>query len=434
MLLGPANRITALTVGVVFASLLLVVVFYFAALRGGAKAGVFAAGLMFLTPVFQRSAGLVALDIPTAAFVLLTCLFLVRFLEHMQTQDALLFGIFASLSFLTKLSGYEWIYIVPMTLALLRRKDVFKALGFWLAACLVIILCGLWLWLGYPYWLSQKNLYVNLTLSASAIQYVTFLWVHCLLLFPLGLAGALVAWRHTRFKDPLLAVMVSLLPAGFFTIYFGRVPVQDRLMIPSFAALIVLSAWLWARLARSYPRLADGGATLILAGFAVLQWGNFPPGEPSRVQTPLRAILTLEKDTPSSILIPARSEPEWVSAVAQADAARPNRIIVRHTKYLVQEDWNGGRRKELFETVPAMRAQFDKAPIHFIVLDKEGRGAPYQSEVVLEEMVASDPGRWRQVFGSPNSGIRIFEDSTWSPRSETVLASESRRNLLRMTP
>src|ERR1035437_6474871 len=105
----------------------------------------FGIGLLFLlSPVVQQSSTAIMTDLPVALGTFAAILALARYIDSGRTSYAVLFGLLASSTILTKSSGFVLAALPPAVVLLTGRFHLLKRFSFWLMAIVVLVLCGPW--------------------------------------------------------------------------------------------------------------------------------------------------------------------------------------------------------------------------------------------------------------------------------------------------
>jgi hypothetical protein len=218
--------------------------------------------------------------------------------------------------------------------------------------------------------------------------------------------------------------MLAVVPAISIGILFARVPVQDRLLIVSYVAVIFLVGEFWARLVRSWKRPAIMLACLL--AFGILNWRQFSQPPVNHIRGPVAFLQARDGNRPGAVLAPSSGEGPWIAEFAQTEAKRPLRIILRPTKLFGDEDWNGTNWRPNYTLTGELEAFFHRVPVKYCILAPAKTGRHYPHDQLLESVVGANPEEWHLIFNG-EGGDRIYENARWTPASEPVVLDELRR-------
>jgi hypothetical protein len=342
-------------------------------------------------------------------------------------------GIFGGLSLLTKNSTY-FVFLVPGivilgtgSIGLLRKPAL------WLGGALAVAIYLPWLYIARSVLLLGIHGLEMPGFWGITRHYGAVLWEQMSFLLPLAMAGAsIILFRLMRSGkreiDGVSASMIALLPACLIGIFLAKVPVQSRLMILPFAAIVFLGIESIFAFFRRPNRVA-AGVTAALAVTAGMHWMQFRYPPVNDMRDGVAFLLARDAGRPGSVLLPSSREGPWIAEFAQADPLRPQRILVRPTKMLGQEDWNGSDWKPYYRTVQELGAFFEKTPVKYCILNREPRRS-YPHDELLRTMLISEPDRWRPVNPPHNGsepGYFIYENTHWTPAAEPLVYQETNR-------
>jgi len=132
------------------------------------------------------------------------------------------------------------------------------------------------------------------------------------------------------------------------------------------------------------------------------------------------------------IVANASGEGAFISEVVMHDA-RPDHVVLRSSKVLVNTNWFGTSYQPLYPDAEALRKFLDSAPVSAVVLDgrspEADADAALQSEYRLRQTVAqalaTDPN-WRQAEGFPSGDnaapVQIFTRVGPQPAGDVQLS------------
>ncbi|MEO8367683.1 MAG: glycosyltransferase family 39 protein [Candidatus Solibacter sp.] len=434
MLLFGVQRSSALWL--VTASAAAAATFLYAALKQkfGPWTGAAGAALFLLTPAVQWSACMVMADLTCSLFAFVTVLFFVRYYDTQKPWDAILMGVFGGLSLLTKNSTYFVLLVPPLVILGTGSWSLIRKPALWFGGALPILIYAPWLYISRSVLLLGIH---GLELPGFwGIQrhFARTLWEQNSFLFPLAAAGGvgvlLVMLRSGRkTMDGLTASMIAILPACSISIFLAKVPVQARLLTLPYMAIVFLTAQLLLILLRHRNRQAIAMA-LALGVFAAQNWMNFRFPPVNDIHAAVVFVQQRDGKTPGSVLTPSAREGAWIAEFAQTEASRPNRILVRPTKILGKEDWNGSDWQPFYRSQEELEAFMERMPVKYCVVYRAPR-RNYPHDQWLRSMVAGRPAWWRPVYRNAAAveylSYDVYENTRWVADSERLVYQETDR-------
>jgi len=116
--------------------------------------------------------------------------------------------------------------------------------------------------------------------------------------------------------------------------------------------------------------------------------------------------------------------------------------MVRPTKTLGSEDWNGTDWQPYYKSVEEIGGFLEQTPVRYcILLNRRQQEAPairvYPHDALLEQAVAANPAQWHLLAEFPAAGggsYRIFENLSWTPASEQKVYAEVNRIWMKYLP
>ena len=336
-------------------------------------------GALFLAfPLVQQHAGMVMTEIPVALFSFAATLCFARYLERGRSADSVLFGLFASAAIMTKGSGLVLALVPPFALLLTGRFEVLKRLNFWYPVPIVAVLCGPWTWLfrhvaadgwqeaGLSWrYTGQAAMHFPGVLASGASFVITVFAL-------VGLAAAIVGVR--RGKRPVIWAVAAAVVMAVLT-FHALVPasLDSRHVIqalPAWALLAVAGVavveqrlpaarigWRWAPFAAALVGVVHTGW-----GAPTKQCGGFGAVVAELVNRPdnANAVFLVSSD--------ATGEGMFIAETAMHEA-RPGHVVLRASKLLSAQAWNGQGYQVLVHTEPELIALLQKQKVRFLVLD-----------------------------------------------------------------
>jgi len=313
-----------------------------------------------------------------------------------------------------------------------RRWDLFRRPALWIAPIIAVCLYAPWLWVSRPFLLLGTSGLRLPGFWGTQWEYVKSLWEQMSFFLPAGIAGGgLLLLRKGRQMSPVAWCMLAALPAVSIGIFFARVPVQPRLLMVAYVALIFLAVQLCDLIAA--PHLRTVLVLLSLLVFGGLKWMDFRRPPANRLHAAVAFLQVRDQNRPGAVLVPSGSEGPWIAEFAQSETRWPLRIFVRPTKLFGEEDWNGTNWKPYYKSVEEIEALFRRIPVKYCILSSSSSGRHYPHDVLLESAVAANLQSWQLVFESGSkgtgAGYRVYENRLWTPLAERQVYEELRGRL-----
>jgi len=395
------------------------------------------AAAFLLIPVVQWSACLVMADLTCSLFALASIVFFARFVERGRWQDSVLFGVFGGLSLLTKNSTYFIVLVPPIVIAAGRRWDLLRNRALWIAPAIVGIFYAPWLLISRPFLLLGTHGLQLPGFVGIHLDYAMTLWRQMSLLFLAGVAGGILLICSKRKMSALAMCMLAVIPAVSVGIFVARVPVQDRLLMVSYCALLFLATELCAAFLLPPTRPWVMLACVLVFGY--VNWMNFRRFPADNIHAAVAYIQARDGEQPGAVLVPSGSEGPWIAEFAETEPLRPRRIMLRPTKVLGSEDWNGTNWQPYYKSVDEIRTFFERTPVRYCILVNMPRIGvrTYPHDALLEEAVAGDPAQWHLLLERATAGgasYRVFENLQWTPASERKVYAEVKRIWMKYLP
>jgi hypothetical protein len=373
-------------------------------------------GLLFIIlPIIQRFSSMVMAEIQVALLTIWAVLFYGRYLETEKWRDAIWFGIFSSLTIMTKGNGVALALVPPLAVVLNRRLYLFARLSFWLPAIIVLILCGPFYWSTFDMvrngWITDSP---NLGFTLDAVrfypyQFVKILGVGLVVLVGFGFYDRLIRpFRRERIPGQWAAVGALFIGV---LIYHLVVPcgMEGRHMIPALpAGLMFLTAGISAtadllrfRLLR--PEKRTLAVAFVMALFFMVETYHMPKKAWGGFKEPVHQLLMTPDLRDSVFLISSDSSVEgmFIAEVAMQEQ-RPGHIVLRASKVLASSLWDGRAYSPFYETEEEMMDYLRSVPVGIAVIDltiPEDKRTSHH-EILLQTMEAY-AGEWELIGTYP---------------------------------
>lgn len=367
----------------------------------------FATALCFAAlPLVQQVTSLVMADGLLTFFTFLAAISFGRYIETEASQDSLLFGLFASLSILTKGSAIALALLPPIAIALTGRWNLYRKRSFWSAACVVFLACGPWLWITRHMqrgtW-QQSTPTVSYTVTAAKFYLIHFFSILGWPLASLALLGLVTSFIESKptHRKGLWAALAGLMLAFFIELSVLPFGGEERHFLPAIPAALAFAtagisiAASKVREIRIKPVLLSA---VFLVAFGLTAFGFRQ--EPTFGFGPVAELLTsapLGHDDVLLVASDANGEGMMTSEVAMRDR-RPGHIVLRASKVIAVSDWTGRNLTPLFHSSEELESYLDYVPVSAVILDYSASRADFRDyESVLEQTIIAHQNVWKLV-------------------------------------
>ena len=453
-LLFSPSRGSVLFLMAVLASMLAVTVFSVARKDLGMGFGLVAGALLIALPLNQTSTSRIMTEIPVALFSLLSILALGRYLDRQRWTDAIAFGFLASLTIMTKGSGFALALAPPLSVLLGRRLSLLRRPSFWLPALIVAAVCGPWYLLTAGGVVDTFVYTGGAAYTAQAVRAFSshFLKVLGVLLFPLACLGAVAQLR--RGSDGMVSGRWAAIVALPLSIFIFHVTVsvtdEDRHIVAATPALVLLfvagvysaAAHLpprsWARPAKRWMLLAFSMIVFMVMVFRIPQkrMPGYIEAAESILATPAlqHSVLMV-----SNQAVHGNGEGMLIAEIAMRKPD-PDRYIIRATKALSRVDWNATQQYPFYDTPEEVLAFLDSVPVGGLVLDMTPRPGGFRHHELLVRTVEAHPERFVLLSVHPltkaqGSELRVYRvTGNENPAPERIHLDRSRLLPSRASP
>lgn len=350
--------------------------------------------MLFLQwPSIRSSDSAIMTDTTVALLSLWASIALARFFERERTADALLFGVLAALTILTKYSGVFLVPVPVIAAVVAGRSDLLRRRSFWAMGIPIAALC-------LPWVLATSNLASRGFLTgekSGAIRrmadYVLFILRSDL---PFGMLLC-AAWLsaillHRRIGVRGLVWLVQA-PAVIWVAAVSPVLFEERYLAPAIAPLILLGC---AVIHSCHLRRAANVALPALAALTLIAY------HPLRMtRDSVRSVATFVQSTrAASVLVPGDAEGIFIAEIA-AGSQRGKAVLIRPSKILASVDWTASHYVARFPDCLGMEAFFERNPVDLMVLRDPPRAGAWPHEKMLSAMRSEFPERWHLVGRFP---------------------------------
>jgi hypothetical protein len=401
MLVFPPSRITALVLMALITAL--TAFFLYRALSGemGTPLALLAAIMFIAVPNVQTYTAMVMSDGMVALMDFLAAMAFARYLDTEDWKYSAQFGVFATLSILTKGNGVALVFLPLFAMIFAGKLGLLKRGSLYVSAIPLILVAAPWqifsarMLLGIadrqPGWIYLPRL---------TILVVTILGVALIPLIAIGAYDKLIANRRTAGgKWPAAAALICA-----FWLFHWLIPSvgpEPRYAIAVTAPMLMflmagvqrLACWIPKPAAYSHRVLAVAAAMVIL--FAATAFSI--PRQHHHGFDEIAKLLEQPEYKNSVILVASKGDGEGmlIDEVAMREA-RPSHFVLRASKMLGQGDWMGNHYVLNYHTPEELLKFLDSIPIELVVIDNEPGSMPAYYPL-LKQTIAAFPGLWEHV-------------------------------------
>jgi hypothetical protein len=396
---GVLMAVQALLAGILAA-------FVFRNLTGlvGAWAAAAGTGAFLMLRIVQMHASMAMAEILLTLTMFLAALSFAKFAESHSTADAVAFGVWASAAILTKGTGWALVMIPPIVLVLTHQWRQMLRPKLWLAALMVAVICLPWQFatakmaaIGWD----QPSPSVGFAWKAAVAFARTLFQMTGVVITCLALVAVLFAvlkpWRSAG-VSPLSASLFALVVCDL--VFHIAVPAgtEIRKLLIAVPALFVLAgSGALCIAARLVPGRSRTAAAWIFTAGALVAAATSPPvvAKPSYGYPETARALLARMPAGSAALVSSQGDGEGalISEMALLSPT-PERYIVRASKLLTSQGWNGENYLSLVKTPEECDRLLNSVPISFLVLDHISPGQSAEHHRILEALVRNRPAEW----------------------------------------
>ncbi len=374
-----------------------------------------AAVLLVCVPLIQNSTDEEMAETLLVLFCFWSTIYFSRYLESGAQSDSIWFGVYFSLSVLTKGSGWLLALLPPIALLLARRLRYLFRASFWYGIVLIAVLCLPWQVLTLQSaargWSGGSQPSINYTLTALG-QFlgllVSVLGPVLSIVVALGIIVHVIVPMFSRPVAPISAAMIALILGDW--IFHSLVPagVEDRKMILAVPAMIyfLFAGGVW--LADHIP-LGSGMqrwrrpaiAVLIAAAFATTAF-TVPRASHFGYREAARFIVSDPSLRNATLIVSSGSIGEGllISEIAMREP-RPRDTILRATKQLAHVDWGGTHYQAFYRTPAELLRYLQDARISGIVLDDYPGESTFSHQQLVERTIKENPDEFQLLAVFP---------------------------------
>ena len=341
-----------------------------------------AAALFLCLPVSQQSAASIMLELPVTFATVLSVIAYDRYLRRQSSSAALGVGAALLAALMTKANALALALLPPLAVLFAGRRDLLTRATFWLPAAVSAAALPWYLWSldlaleGFgplqPPRARAASLASQLNLALIAEQnglVVTLLAV-------VGLGAAVIAPIVRRQPPSSSWAAIVAACAGWLAFHSWVLHLYlERHLLPALALLTLFSAAgieaIARRVAGAPSWRAVGALWLVVFGAFGVEAFHLTP-KASYGASAVADLLNEPEHARAAVFVAsprARGEGSVIAELAQR-APRPARRIVRATKTLARDDWDGGNYVLLVTDPQAALARLDALGVRYVVVHR----------------------------------------------------------------
>jgi Dolichyl-phosphate-mannose-protein mannosyltransferase len=391
--------------------------------------GTAAGMLLLLLPPVREGSQLVMLDTMVALLSLLAGYSFVRFLREPTIAHSVLFGLLASCTILTKISGMSLALMPLFSMWLMKDWSAIKRRAFWLSALVVALVAGPWT---LYFMRSEKNgLGGEIAWSYTWLATKAFAWFLIDAMGPFLFVIAIYGiWRMVvkpfffGGASPVWAMLFALLSATLLLQLIIPSGIEQRYLMTAFPSL---AAFAIAGTVKFVERLREHGCpttvqlaaaiTFLVVGVATLRSPHIAP--PTGFSKAVEYVVDQYSDYPKvAILVcsDAIGEGEVVSELAAREPKPDRYFVLRASKQLSSADWIGRNYHVLFDDPQRLQHYLESVPITLILVDRSVEKNPAMMHILQVESILAK----RQTIWTLDNGFSPIQGH--SPRNIEVFA------------
>ena len=398
------HRSAVLLLTALLGACLAATIFWLLRERLGTIAAFLAGTLLLLTPALLVSNTLIMVDNAFALFGLWSGLAFGKWIDSGSVRAALLTGLLAAVTLLTKINAIYLVLLPPLMLLILGRWRLLLLRSFWVIPAVVAVLWGPWIIytrklisIGFG-GLARPGV-GQIAMGAGLALRNNLGWILILVV-----AGGIIALRTARFETPALICVV--LPVSYLVFLLAaRVEIENRFLIPILAPSIVLAG---AALGAISERLASlrfrrtgiamALSAAILGSYAATLNG-FTKSSPNSVRALVQYIRERDRSEDAAVLVPSDAEGPFIAEFAADERHRPLRFMARPNKLLSIIDWNGRSYQARFHSPTELISLFDQLPIRYTIISASIDDRSRPDDRLLSSTLNAHTERWRRLDG-----------------------------------
>jgi hypothetical protein len=401
-LIFPLSRTSVMLLMALISSLTAALLFWALAAEVGSLLAFLAALLFVCVPVVQQFTDMVMADGLVALLDLCAALAFARYLSSGKLRHSAWFGVFASLSILTKGNGVALVLLPAFAVLFTARFSLLKQRSFWLGPAIILCIAGPW-----QYY--SARLLNGILERSPAGTYVLFYTTTIGTILGLALLPFILAGIWRRFLSPALArradakwTSAAALICSVWA-FHAAIPAaapEYRYLIavlpPLLMFLVAGIAWIGS-LVPAFGGISERSRVVALAAIAAALFFATVFTIPHKLYhgfDEVAVLLERPEFRTSEILVSSDAEGEGVLISEMAlREKRPSHVILRASKMLAQSDWNGQHYRSFFTSPDQLLQYLKSIGVSIVVMDNNpGTGiSPHQK--LLRQTVGEFPAQ-----------------------------------------
>lgn len=369
-------------------------------------AGAFCCAILFLViPDVLANNFDVMTDTAVALFSLWSVLALARYFKEPTYRHAILFGVLASCTIMTKYSGGFLALLPPLGVLLGRRWDLLRRGSFWIQPVIVAVLCGPWAIYTKEFVNTGYASFIKASFAIEVLTYIKLWGLEFGVALSILLFGAWIYQALGVAKADSLTQLLWIYPVAVLVFQSSApVGVETRYLVPALAPLILLLAFSLARLPKWY---APALLAITVAGYSAV---SLPQSRRSAdgVKCIAQAIINNTNIKQALIYVPADEEGLMIAEFAMQDPRRPVRILARPNKLIAAMDWNANYYVSDYERPEDLEHYFEENPPDLVILHPRQAKLQFPHERLLETTVQQNPACWKLVIQTCGHDVYQF--------------------------
>lgn len=416
----------------------------------------FVLGLLYVsTPVVVALTSSIMIDVVVATLAIEAAFWLAVFMRTEHWRHAALFGLFTAMACLTKGNGISLVFAPFAAILLIGRLDLLRRSGLYVSALIVVALAVPLLAVTYQLDAAIGDFGpVTSELALSRlVYYTTSLWHEvgpaAATLAVIGLAATI--WRGRRWADdsplPIAPALTALLIGIFiFHLFNPHQHSSWRYMTMAIApiyGLIAVGLVAAGRFIAGKRRAAIHTALLCLV--AVPTFFARPPythRQPSGYHELVNSVQADGGIAGKRVVVVSdeRGEGALVTDIAVRRLA-PRPTVVRGSKLLGTDNWNGFNFKMRFTTAQSIMQELEDLHVDYLLIDSDPVAVRLPYWGLVQSLVESHEDRFELAFqntADPRNGptrplalYRLKYRSPGSPKPLDIDLTHAVRDLLK---
>jgi hypothetical protein len=407
-LLLPPNHTSVLLLLALIASCTACVLYQTAAQHFSQTLAIFAGLTYIALPLTQEYASEIMIELPVTLFALIAVLALVQVLDRSTWRSAVWFGIAASVTILTKSSGWSLALTVIAALLLSGKWSRNTTTRLILSSGIVVALCvPFYVWTRRMAFAGTEGKPMTVRHSIEAIAQLIgvlpgALGVVLFVLAACGLCLKVILPLRTRSMQNYWAAMAAYVVSVIVFHAIAPTIAETRKIVMTIPVLVLFSFAALEWIAQKRRWVANGVALALLTFFTVRTFYATPQPADAFAEA-AQALLSHAELVQELALVSANhpgGEGAFIADVAQREP-NPVRILLRATKMLSSSTWNGLDYTLRYTSPEAVMAALEDLPIRIVVVDTSPTTI-YPHHGLLVRTLHQYASDWQLIYSNQN--------------------------------